>query len=47
MSPLVSGKKKDEHTRWVTDLREQNKQTIEDRYPLRNYKRSYTVCKML
>ena len=34
--PLVLVKKKDGRTRWVTDLRELNKQTIKDNYPLRN-----------
>ena len=32
-SPLVLVKKKDGKTRWVTDLRELNKQTINDNYP--------------
>ena len=32
-SPLVPVKKKDGRTRWVTDLRELNKQTIKDSYP--------------
>ena len=35
-SPLVSVKKKDGRTRWVTDLRELNKQTVKDSYPLTN-----------
>ena len=35
-SPLVPVKKKDGRTRWVTDLRELNKQTIKDSYPLTN-----------
>ena len=35
-SPLVPVKKKDGQTRWVTDLREQNKKTIKDSYPLIN-----------
>ena len=29
-------KKKDRRTRWVTDLRELNKQTVKDSYPLTN-----------
>ena len=33
---LVPVKKKDWRTRWVTDLRELNKQTVKDRYPLTN-----------
>ena len=36
MSPLVPGKKKDGWTRWVADLRELNKQTIKDSFPLMN-----------
>ena len=36
-SPLVPvKKKKDGRTRWVTDLRKLNKQTIKDSYPLTN-----------
>ena len=35
-SPLVPVKKKDGRTRWVTDLRELNKQTVKDSYPLTN-----------
>ena len=35
-SPLIPMKKKDERTRWVTDLRELNKQTMKDTYPLTN-----------
>ena len=35
-SPLVPMKKKDGRTRWVTDLRELNKQTVKDSYPLTN-----------
>ena len=35
-SPLVPVKKKDGQTRWVTDLRELNKQRIKDSYPLTN-----------
>ena len=35
-SPLVPVKKKGGRTRWVTDLRELNKQTIKDIYPLTN-----------
>ena len=35
-SPLVPVKKKDRRTKWVTDLRELNKQTVKDSYPLRN-----------
>ena len=34
--PLVPVKKKDRWTRWVTDLRELNKQTSKDSYPLTN-----------
>ena len=34
--PLVPVKKKDGRTRWVTDLRELNKQTVKDSYPLTN-----------
>ena len=33
-SPLVPVKKKDGRTRWVTDLRELNNQTVKDSYPL-------------
>ena len=33
---LVPVKKKDGQTRWVTDLRELNKQTVNDSYPLTN-----------
>ena len=33
---LVLVKKKDKQTRWVTDLRELNKQTVKDSYPLTN-----------
>ena len=36
VSPLVLVKKKDRQTRWVTDLRELNKQTVKDSYPLTN-----------
>ena len=36
MSPLVPVKKKERRTRWVTDLRELNKQTVKDSYLLRN-----------
>ena len=36
VSPLVPVKKKNGRTRWVTDLRELNKQTIKDSYPLTN-----------
>ena len=36
VSPLVPVKKKDGRTRWVTDLRELNKQTVKDSYPLTN-----------
>ena len=36
VSPLVPVKKKDGRTRWVTDLRELNKQTFKDSYPLMN-----------
>ena len=35
-SPLVPVKKKDGRMRWVTDLRELNKQTVKDSYPLTN-----------
>ena len=35
-SPLVPVKKKEGRTRWVTDLRELNKQRIKDSYPLTN-----------
>ena len=35
-SPLVPVKKKDRRTRWVTDLRELNKQMVKDSYPLIN-----------
>ena len=35
-SPLVPVKKKDRQKRWVTDLRELNKQTIKDSHPLMN-----------
>ena len=35
-SPLVPVKNKDGRTRWVTDLRELNKQTVKDSYPLTN-----------
>ena len=35
-SPLIPVKKKDGRTRWVTDLRELNKQTVKDSYPLTN-----------
>ena len=34
--PLVRVKKKDGRTRWVTDLRELNKQKVKDSYPLTN-----------
>ena len=34
--PLVPVKKKDGRTRWVTDLREFNKQTVKDSYSLKN-----------
>ena len=34
--PLVPVKKKDRRTRWVTDLRELNKKTVKDSYPLTN-----------
>ena len=33
---LVPVKKKEGQTRWVTDLRELNKQTVQDSYPLTN-----------
>ena len=36
MSPLVPVKKKDGRTRWVTEIRELNKQTVKDSYPLTN-----------
>ena len=35
-SPLVPVKKKDGQRRWVTDLRELNKQMVKDSYPLTN-----------
>ena len=35
-SPLVPVKKKGGRTRWVTDLRELNRQTVKDSYPLKN-----------
>ena len=35
-SPLVPVKKKGGRTRWVMDLRELNKQTVKDKYPLTN-----------
>ena len=35
-SPLVPVKKKDRRTRWASDLRELNKQTVKDSYPLTN-----------
>ena len=35
-SHLVPVKKKDRRTRWVTKLRELNKQTFKDSYPLTN-----------
>ena len=35
-SPLVPMKKKDGRKRWVTDLRELNKQTVKNSYPLTN-----------
>ena len=35
-SPLVPVKKKDGWTRWVTDLRELNMQTVKDSYPFTN-----------
>ena len=35
-SPLVPVKKKGEQIRWVTDLRESNKQKVKDSYPLTN-----------
>ena len=34
--PLVPVKKKDGWIRWVTDLRELNKQTVKNNYPLTN-----------
>ena len=36
VSPFVLVKKKDGHTRWVTDLRELKRQMIKDSYPLTN-----------
>ena len=33
---LVPVKKKDRRMRWITDLRELNKQTVKDSYPLTN-----------
>ena len=35
-SPLIPVKKKDGKTRWVTDLRGLNSQTVKDAYPLAN-----------
>ena len=35
-SPLVPVKKKDGRTRWITDLRGLNSQTVKDAYPLEN-----------
>ena len=35
-SPVVPVKKKDEQTRWATDLKELNKQRVKDSYPLTN-----------
>ena len=35
-SPLVPVKKKDGRARWVTELREFNKQTVKDSFPLTN-----------
>ena len=35
-SQLIPVKKKDRQTRWVTDLRELNKQTVKDSYLLMN-----------
>ena len=34
VSVIVTVKKKDGRMRWVTDLRELNKQTVKDSYPL-------------
>ena len=36
--PLARVKKEDGRTRWVTDVRELNKQNIKDSYPLTNIK---------
>ena len=36
VSPLIPLKKKNRQTRWVTDLKELNKQTLMDSYPLIN-----------
>ena len=36
VSPLVPMKKKDGQMRWVTDLRDLNKQTVKNSYPLMN-----------
>ena len=36
VSPLVPVKKKNGRTRWVTDLRGLNSQTVKDAYPLAN-----------
>ena len=36
MLPVVLVKKKNGRTRWVTDLRELNKQTVKDSYSLTN-----------
>ena len=51
--PLVPVKKKDGWTRWFTDLRELNKQTFKDSYPLTNIQeilhslQGATVCSSL
>ena len=34
--PLVLVRKKDKRTRWVTDMKELNKQTVKDSYPMTN-----------
>ena len=47
VSPLVPLKKKDGRTRWVTYLRELNKQTVKDSYPLMNIQEIYTAYKEL
>ena len=42
-SPLVPVKKKDGGTRWVTDLRELNKQTVKENYPLTNIQELFHI----
>ena len=47
-SLLIPVKKIDGWTRWVTDLRELNKQTVKDSYPLTNIQEIlHTVCRVL